>query len=443
MAGTGFLWVLVVAAHARRQPRREKKELLAATYKAVTVEAAGVEEAADIRVVKADGSCRTLAGESCAVSSQSWGAPVPTTLVLMKATGDCGTNGLWHFLTNCVNAAAKGGSWAGKNGRRAALAFVEHTGARTLDDEDPCLLAPFAERWRPFLAELFKDGVYASLACYQRHHPHARRYDRVAVVTATKFNTAVPSYFRDVGFAAFGLTTPIEPAGDPRTVLHLRREDMEGTLRAHRTLRNASVLENAFRRAGFAVEHCCDFRKATTAAVIRAVSRADVVVGMHGAALAHLTWHKPGATVVELFSHKMNGLWFYRDHVERYGSVFVGPARGRDAAYWRRRLDLDAATADRVVRCVRETAAGDALKPSCDVKPPKPPPEPPSLRFLRLRLHWGLSKTRRKNPWGAVVTRTRTRTRRVLSRPASVRAYNKSNTLRTARYWIVWCTTVI
>ena len=91
---------------------------------------------------------------------------------------------------------------------------------------------------------------------------------------------------------------------------------------------------------------------------------------MHGAAFAHLTWHKPGAVVVELFSHKMAGLWFYRSHTRRYGSVFVGPAKGRDAAYWRRRLDMDAATADRVVRCAQETAAGADPKPACGAEAP-------------------------------------------------------------------------
>ena len=191
----------------------------------------------------------------------------------------------------------------------------------------------------------------------------------------------MPEYFRDVGFAAFGVPPPTDVVGvfsrvvEKRStvgVLHLRREDREGTLRAHRTLRNASVLEAAFRRAGFGVDHCCDFRAPdATRRAIQKVSRADVVVGMHGAAFAHLTWHKPGAVVVELFSHKMAGLWFYRSHTRRYGSVFVGPAKGRDAAYWRRRLDMDAATADRVVRCARETAAGADPKPACVAMPPK------------------------------------------------------------------------
>ena len=36
---------------------------------------------------------------------------------------------------------------------------------------------------------------------------------------------------------------------------------------------------------------------------------------MHGAALTHLIWAKPDAVVVELFAHRMSGLWYY----EKYG----------------------------------------------------------------------------------------------------------------------------
>ena len=236
-----------------------------------------------------------------------------------------------------------------------------------------------ARRRRPFLEALFADGVYAlsrvtGAPTRARGPPRGRRRRRHARVWT------VPEYFRDVGFAAFGVRPDRRRRGllagrrerSTVGVLHLRREDREGTLRAHRTLRNASVLEAAFRRAGFGVDHCCDFRAPdATRRAIQKVSRADVVVGMHGAAFAHLTWHKPGAVVVELFSHKMAGLWFYRSHTRRYGSVFVGPAKGRDAAYWRGRLDMDAATADRVVRCAQETAAGADPKPACDAKPPK------------------------------------------------------------------------
>ncbi len=372
MSRRSVLWVLVVATARAKRRNPPQKPLVARTYTTATVDALGAEAAADVRVAFDDG-CRTLAGDACAGPTPRTNGTEPVTLVLIKATRDCGANGLWHFLNRCVTAAARAAAQ-----RRAALAFVAHDGE---PPEEPCRLAPLAERWRPFLEALFADGVYASLSCYRRAHPSARTYREVAVVAATPASQTVPEYFRDVGFAAFGVPPPTDAVGvfsrvvEKRStvgVLHLRREDREGTLRAHRTLRNASVLEAAFRRAGFRVDHCCDFREPdATRSAIQKVSRADVVVGMHGAAFAHLTWHKPGAVVVELFSHKMAGLWFYRSHTRRYGSVFVGPAKGRDAAYWRRRLDMDAATADRVVRCARETAAGADPKPACDAKPPK------------------------------------------------------------------------
>ena len=374
MSRRSVLWVLVVATARAKRRNPPQKPLVARTYTTATVDALGAEAAADVRVAFDDG-CRTLAGDACAGPTPRTNGTEPVTLVLIKATRDCGANGLWHLLNRCVTAAARAAAQ-----RRAALAFVAHDGE---PPEDPCRLAPLAERWRPFLEALFADGVYASLACYRRARPSARTYREVAVVAATPASQTVPEYFRDVGFAAFGVPPPTDVVGvfsrvvEKRStvgVLHLRREDREGTLRAHRTLRNASVLEAAFRRAGFGVDHCCDFRAPepdATRRAIQKVSRADVVVGMHGAAFAHLTWHKPGAVVVELFSHKMAGLWFYRSHTRRYGSVFVGPAKGRDAAYWRRRLDMDAATADRVVRCARETAAGADPKPACDAKPPK------------------------------------------------------------------------
>ena len=89
--------------------------------------------------------------------------------------------------------------------------------------------------------------------------------------------------------------------------------------------------------------------------------------------MSHLVWHKPGATLVELFSHKMNGQWFFEGlTARRYGKVFIGaPADQRNETYLARRASLDAATADRVVRCVRE-AASHGPKPSCDRRSPHP-----------------------------------------------------------------------
>ena len=350
MSRRSVLWVLVVATARAKRRNPPQKPLVARTYTTATVDALGAEAAADVRVAFDDG-CRTLAGDACAGPTPRTNGTEPVTLVLIKATRDCGANGLWHFLNRCVTAAARAAAQ-----RRAALAFVAHDGE---PPEEPCRLAPLAERWRPFLEALFADGVYASLACYRRAHPSARTYREVAVVAATPAPQTVPEYFRDVGFAAFGVPPPTDVVGvfsrvvEKRSTVgaHLRREDREGTLRAHRTLRNASVLEAAFRRAGFGVDHCCDFRAPdATRRAIQKVSRADVVVGMHGAAFAHLTWHKPGAVVVELFSHKMAGLWFYRSHTRRYGSVFVGPRTNGRSPH------MDAATADR--------DAGAARRPS-------------------------------------------------------------------------------
>ncbi|CAH0371811.1 unnamed protein product, partial [Pelagomonas calceolata] len=251
MARPHVLWVLVAATARAKRSNPPQKPLVARTYTTATVDALGAEAAADVRVAF-DGGCRTLAGDECAGPTPRTNGTEPVTLVLIKATRDCGANGLWHLLNRCVTAAARAAAQ-----RRAALAFVAHDGE---PPEDPCRLAPLAERWRPFLEALFADGVYASLACYRRARPSARTYREVAVVAATPASQTVPENFRDVGFAAFGVPPPTDAVGAPRTVLHLRREDREGTLRAHRTLRNASVLEAAFRRAGFRVDHCCDFR---------------------------------------------------------------------------------------------------------------------------------------------------------------------------------------
>ena len=146
MARPHVLWVLVAATARAKRSNPPQKPLVARTYTTATVDALGAEAAADVRVAF-DGGCRTLAGDACAGPTPRTNGTEPVTLVLIKATRDCGANGLWHLLNRCVTAAARAAAQ-----RRAALAFVAHDGE---PPEDPCRLAPLAERWRPFLEALF------------------------------------------------------------------------------------------------------------------------------------------------------------------------------------------------------------------------------------------------------------------------------------------------
>ena len=109
---------------------------------------------------------------------------------------------------------------------------------------------------------------------------------------------------------------------------------------------------------------------AASRAAVVAVARADVIVGMHGAAMTHLLFAKQRAVAVELFSgtlislRKGGGLWFFARYTKGYyGKVFLrrGPRQERST--------LDAAQASRTVRCASEASAGPgrrAQRPSCD-----------------------------------------------------------------------------
>ena len=98
------------------------------------------------------------------------------------------------------------------------------------------------------------------------------------------------------------------------------------------------------------------------------VARADVIVGMHGAAMTHLLFAKQRAVAVELFSgtlislRKGGGLWFFARYTKGYyGKIFLdrGPRQERST--------LDAVQAARTVRCAGEASSGPrAKRPSCD-----------------------------------------------------------------------------
>ena len=151
-------------------------------------------------------------------------------------------------------------------------------------------------------------------------------------------------------------------------MLHLVRDDRGAD--AHRALASDATLERAFRRAGATnFTRCCDWAQTSGADdAIRAVAAADVIVGMHGAAMTHLLWAKKGAVAVELFSGMLlelrhyNGLWFFARYTPRhYGRIFL-PVRGRQ-----RRSELNDTQADRVARCAWESSAPRRARPSCDV----------------------------------------------------------------------------
>ena len=139
---------------------------------------------------------------------------------------------------------------------------------------------------------------------------------------------------------------------------------------AHRSILDDTALERAFLSAGYATfDRCCDWNDPTASrAAVVAVAHADVIVGMHGAAMTHLLFAKQRAVAVELFSgtlislRKGGGLWFFARYTKGYyGKIFLdrGPRQERST--------LDAAQAARTVRCASEASAGPrARRPSCD-----------------------------------------------------------------------------
>ena len=172
---------------------------------------------------------------------------------------------------------------------------------------------------------------------------------------------------RQRGFRALSMDEP-PPRTQLAAALHLTRDDRGDD--AHRSILDDTALEHAFLDAGYATfGRCCDWNapSASRAAVV-AVARADVIVGMHGAAMTHLLFAKPRAVAVEIFSgtlislRKGGGLWFFARYTKGYyGKIFLrrGPRQERST--------LDAVQAARTVRCASEVSAGPrARRPSCD-----------------------------------------------------------------------------
>ena len=226
------------------------------------------------------------------------------------------------------------------------------------------------ERYRWLIESLFDGGVYPSLACYARGHD-ALRYHRV--VTKTRglgagwgFQGIFP-LLRERGFHALSIDEP-PPRTQLAAALHLMRDDRGDD--AHRSILDDTALERAFLDAGYATfDRCCDWNApAASRAAVVAVAHADVIVGMHGAAMTHLLFAKQRAVSVELFSgtlislRKGGGLWFFARYTKGYyGKIFLdrGPRQERST--------LDAATAARTVRCASEASGGPrAKRPSCE-----------------------------------------------------------------------------
>ena len=128
MSRRSVLWVLVVAT-ARAKRRNPPQKPLVARARPPRSTRWEPRRRRIVRVAFDDG-CRTLAGDACAGPTPRTNGTEPVTLVLIKATRDCGANGLWHFLNRCVTAAARAAAQ-----RRAALAFVAHDGE---PPEEPC-----------------------------------------------------------------------------------------------------------------------------------------------------------------------------------------------------------------------------------------------------------------------------------------------------------------
>ena len=145
------------------------------------------------------------------------------------------------------------------------------------------------ERYRWLIESLFDGGVYPSLACYARGHD-ALRYHRVVAKTkglgaGWGFQGIFP-LLRERGFRALSIGEP-PPRTQLAAALHLVRDD--GGDDAHRALADDSTLERAFLDAGYATfDRCCDWNApAASRAAVVAVAHADVIVGMHGAAMTH------------------------------------------------------------------------------------------------------------------------------------------------------------
>mmetsp|Transcript_22778 Transcript_22778/g.70442 ORF Transcript_22778/g.70442 Transcript_22778/m.70442 type:complete len:391 (+) Transcript_22778:43-1215(+) len=368
------LVVAAACAAARKAPPQIAVRDAAFDVRAVgrSKSVGGAASAFDATVETEDGRCLKLSGARCAEDAASSGVAAAEHVDLLVAATEAncaGFVGLWHFLIKCLSTLLedfKGfvGALPGEE-RPAAIVFLDPTNSR--EASGPCAFGPFVEGYRPLLEAIFPAGAYPSLECFGE----GRRVYRHVVVRTSRigqgwgWNDALP-FYRERGFRALGLAEPPRRA-DLKAVLHLVRDDRGAD--AHRALASDATLERAFRRAGATnFTRCCDWAQTSGADAIRAVAAADVIVGMHGAAMTHLLWAKKGAVAVELFSGMLlelrhyNGLWFFARYAPRhYGRIFL-PVRGRQ-----RRSELNDTQADRVARCAWESSAPRRARPSCDV----------------------------------------------------------------------------
>ena len=298
---------------------------------------------------------------------------VDADLLVVTMEANCaGQVGLWHFLVKCVSTLVEdfrsaAGSLPGHD-RPTVLLFLDANNRR--EGASFCTFNKFVERYRWLIESLFDGGVYPSLACYARGHD-ALWYHRVVAKTkglgaGWGFQGIFP-LLRERGFRALSIDEP-PPRTQLTAALHLTRDD--GGDDAHRALADDSTLERAFLDAGYAMfDRCCDWNApAASRAAVVAVARADVIVGMHGAAMTHLLFAKQRAVAVELFSgtlinlRKGGSLWFFARYTKGYyGRIFLRRRPRHE------RSTLDAAQAARTVRCAGESSAGPrAQRPSCD-----------------------------------------------------------------------------
>ena len=105
------------------------------------------------------------------------------------------------------------------------------------------------------------------------------------------------------------VATGVEPFDDPR-----RRGRDVARVASSRTIRDVARVASS--RTICSVVAASSRRRRGVVAASPAIPHVgQTQVAMHGAALTHLIWAKPDAVVVELFAHRMSGLWYY----EKYG----------------------------------------------------------------------------------------------------------------------------